>query len=164
MLWDDFAVGLHTLYDRGTIILPHGCIPYGIQGEITEEIWREISWNPPAGYEHLTKADPDGSNKPTYATVIAIVEERKYAAVLLIAALRIECHKRINAAYGAEGWDNEIELRLRGDTTADQDIERDRLRAVCKSKIVEVLTMTPTQRMVFDAEDDSIWEEVAQTP
>lgn len=62
----------------------------------------------------------------------------------------------------ADSWRDEIEKRMRGDTTAAQDKERDRLRAVCKVEISAVMAMTPEQRSTYDPTADSIWAAPAE--
>ena len=78
-------------------------------------------------------------------------------APVLTKELRRECRRRIVSAYGAETWEEELEIRLRNDQTAAQDTDRERLRQVYQAEVARVATMTEEQRKAFDPGADTIW-------
>ena len=138
----------------GTVV-PHGIFP-GVKGWetlpvfATEEAWDAYQWNPPQyGREYpqdddpdifeplqelYSTVDPDASPKPTWEELTGALASWQLAnkRVDLLEELGEACKIRIIMAYGADDWQDEIQKRLRGDTTAEQDTKRDKLRATHK--------------------------------
>ena len=93
--------------------------------------------------------------KPTWASLQPLMDSE--VLLRLIDLTRGECRRRISDAYGASSWEDEMQKRLRGETGEGQDVERDRLRAVCKAQVAALRTMSHTQRLAYDPSVDTVW-------
>ena len=139
MTYDEYSTGIHYLRRTAGLVLPYNLMPGSKQGgeiPITSEAEHEdYGWNPPgnfvgnAAFPGYQDADPDASDKPTYAAIerAAGRGQISLARSLLQGHLRKECKRRITLGYGEREFDDEIAVRLRGATTQAQDAERDRL-------------------------------------
>lgn len=152
---DGYTYVLHDMWQRGEVRLPYGVSPI-IEG-IDQAKWGAASWNPPQGWVELTTPDPNASEKPTWAKMLAADARMNGGLEKTIDRLRIEARQRISQAYRAETFEDEIELRLRNGHTAAQDQERDRLRAVYKQQAILLSGMTNTQRMSYNPSSNAIW-------
>ena len=160
----NMAIG-HLIASDG-LRLPHGIWPDQTESgrQLREAEWDEVEWNPPGLWKHIHRfsaADPDASPKPSSGEMQAALDVAALAGLrqATIAALRAECRRRVTLAYAAGDWQSEVETRLRGEQTAEQDTERDRLRAVFATLQTSIAAMTLDQLRAFDPTDDAIWEE-----
>ena len=127
-------------------------------GLSTSGIRRNI-WSAQAGFGECQEADRDASAKPTWAAIEAahaiaappaLREQRE-------GELRAECRRRITAAYGAADWQDEIEKRAGGRVSAEQDAERDRLRATHAALKAALAGLTLGELEAFKPADDASW-------
>ena len=151
------------------MVMPHDV--YTVENEVTqvfalsdpttEAEWNALPWNEPertpylAGQVNDGLADPNAPPKPAWAALQNAEPIALRNAAL--ALLEREAKRRIIAAYGADDWEHEIRIRLRGDHTDDQDSERDRLRNVYRSEAARVDAMTGAQLAEYDAAADALW-------
>ena len=163
-----FELALGYLMAAG-LRLPHGIFPGlepgGVRAFPAAKDWAFYQWNPPeylvgqAGFDECQEADRDASAKPTWAAIEAahaiaappaLREQRQ-------GELRAECRRRITAAYGAADWQDEIEKRAGGRVSAEQDAERDRLRATHAALTAALAGMTLGELEAFKPADDTNW-------
>ena len=144
--------------------MPFGQLPgasIGYDVEILNEIdWDAYQWNPPQYLvDRYPDPDPNASRKPTWADIVAArdVQLPIYLRQQHTAALSAECKTRITRAYGANDWQDEIEMRLRGESTDEHDTERARLRAIYAVQKIALGSMTVTQLKAFNPSDDGMW-------
>ena len=136
-------------------IKPRGSNPHGNSFQFSEEEWNAWHW-PTLGRRYRAD-DTNATEKPSWETLVAIHYEslRERLRPLIIA----ECRRRITRAYGELNETDEIFKRLRGGHTAEQDIERDRLRAVAQAQIASLESMTAEQLLAYNHEKDDVWNQ-----
>lgn len=129
----DVVKALQRLQQVGGLKIPWGIYPGSYPGgqirEFTEQGWERYSWNPPSSFSE-SGIDEEASPKPTWNDLLfaELEEEIELLREQALRDLRRECSDRITRAYGKDEWSDEIEMRLRGGHTQEQDVERDRLR------------------------------------
>ena len=165
---EQLHAAFYHLIAIGQLVLPHNALPGSKPGGLVEGIgeneasWLAYTWNPPQFLRDLpggTVADTDASDKPTYAELV-VASRRGQALDLRKHALNIakdETQRRIIVAYGATSFDDEVMLRLRNESTTQQDIERDRLRAVYQALKVAINTADVHFVWMLDIHSDSLW-------
>lgn len=147
------------------LILPHKSLPGSILGGtvwpdvVTEENWKDYRWNPPQ-YTNYTTQDQNASPKPTWEMLVSARNAYRISELRtkLLSSANNECSRRIVLAYNAKSWTDEIETRLRNETTLEQDLERDRLLNRCralKTKINNAQTIDVLESI--DIYDDVYW-------
>ena len=154
------------LYRNEGLVLPYGyppgSFPGGINSEFDETTWGVYQWNPPQHIPNYDTPDPEASPKPTWAKLVesdpkAVVATKKQE---LLNQLGEEARRRITRAYGVRDWNHEIQLRLRGSNTTEQDQERDRLRAVHATLEAQIKSASSTQTLEeLNLTDDTVWVE-----
>lgn len=147
---------LHRMADAGEVVLPFGTTPLFSEPEVTEALWNAKSWNPPGQRHTRSESDPLASAKPAWSTLVARYGSQHLRDAILEASksLRLVGRDAITLAYGARDRDDELNIRLRGDSTAAQDRERERLRARYNAVAAEIAAVA-TQ-----AELDAIVEQI----
>ena len=155
MIASDLSLTLLAAHDAGVLRLPHGVPPLweDPHEEIDEAAWAAVEWNPPAG-QAVSHPDPTASPKPSMQWLRL---RNTPSAADLVQAVRIVARRRIVRAYGATSEIDEVHRRLGGETTLAQNVERDRLRAVCRQLITQIETMAPSERRAFDPTADENW-------
>ena len=140
-----FKRGFQQLADEG-LTLPTD----GIPSAPTAAEWDAFPWSP-------------AKDKPTWEQLMAAcfygLAARNKATIL--EALKSECSRRITAAYGMTEWRDEMEMRLRGESTKAQDAERERIRAryaTLKARL-NAKDIYDFAAESFDATLDSHWED-----
>ena len=131
-----------------------GTAPGMLRDLSTKRAWDLYVWNPP---EHLHDVEgfkePDiiASPKPNWSVIEANFEPALIAAMRPQAYeyLRGECKRGISKAYGEVAYEDEINKRLRGEHTNEQDTERDRLLAQYKIFKTSIESMTLVQLKLF---------------
>lgn len=167
---EEFNLALDKLIEDG-LRLPHGyypgSFPGGIQDFPDQVDWDFYLWNPPEyltgqpGFEALLAADPDASDKPTWAELEQAHEAAAPARLRaeLIAEVDRQAETRIAIAYvGRPNRIAELTLRVNGEATAEQDAERLRLIGVAtalKASLAAALTIEALE--AIDVESDSAW-------
>ena len=140
--------------------LDPGSTPGGWNPPLKKTAWDAYQWNPPEymSNEHPV-LDPDASEKPTWQEIIAVIELAQLPIIRKrrLRELRRECQKRISIAYGETVLEDEILKRLRNGHTAEQDTERDRLRAKHTTIKSTIETMNYSTLNSFDPTLDSLW-------
>lgn len=161
----DISAALALLEEEGLRLphgLPPGSYPGGCDQRFTAATWAEYAWETVGGrFPRISAADQAASAKPSWAVVTAAARRASLEGARSAAAerLRVECRSRITSAYGETSWHDEIEARLRGGSTPQQDAERDRLRGRYKALTKTLGAMTSAQLRAFDATDDTYWGE-----
>ena len=153
--------------------LPYGFLPGSYPGgqvDLSRSThWRRYGWNPPQHLRHLPEfAEPDNiaSPKPDWSVLVANVGPAMLAILRprALRDLRLECKRRITAAYGEAAFDDEMALRLRNGHTLAQDGERDRLRAVYQSLKGQIETAGYETLKTFSVKDDALWAPPLENP
>ena len=146
--------------------LPHGVLPGELPGgdavTFTAETWEAYQWNPPGLGAYATDSDDSADPKPTWAMLQAAVAPAELAQAQqgAVAELDALCRRKITMAYGESSLNDEMLLRLRGGETADQNTERDRLRALFKTRraaINAAPTAAAVESLLASALADSFW-------
>ena len=153
-------------------IWPYGFIPGAkLAGEnkdvySTRDKWESYNANPPQFLiSEYPDPDPNASSHLSYDDLIAASnkykrEEIKKKKEYNIELLNAECERRIALQYGAiDGkFNTEMKLRLRGITTVEQDIERDRLRGIHDTLRAQIKTSTVSKLGELDVTANTHWE------
>ena len=130
--------------------LPHGIRPGAKPGgedfNFDEERWNAFEWNPPGDFPELP-ADVNASPKPRWDQITGVYDQAEKLVFIAILEKAIDelYREKIIMAYGAISWEDEIQKRLRGATTSDQDVKRDELRAEAKAEKAKLATLTLDQ-------------------
>ena len=137
----DFAAGLQAM-DIG-IAFP--------TETLTFNDWHHQPWN------------DDTRSKPTWEDVLhsSPTQHRINAIADRVQRVTAECKRRITqSAYGAMNWDEEIEDRLSGRATPEQDVERERIRTKHKAlrDWIQHADRTLEALEAFDPADDIHWQ------
>ena len=125
---------LLDMADENQLQLPHGLPPLLTEEEYDQTSWGMLKWNPSQGQEHLG-VDNLASTKPSWEVLaghcsrVGILKMKDD----MLSAVSDACKREISAAYGASSFEDELQKRLRGGTTVEQDGERDRLRGRYRS-------------------------------
>ncbi|MCY4671280.1 MAG: hypothetical protein OXC29_25240 [Rhodococcus sp.] len=153
---EEYMRAIDHLVEKG-LRLPHnvfpGAVPGGVRHLNTRALWNAHPWNP-------EPRDMGASPKPTWSVIVAegsaaVLDIRK---LRMVASLRQEARRRISRAYGGTDWLGEMHRRLRGEATPEQDAERDRLRAVCKTVEARIgVAATQADLDAIDPLDASLW-------
>ena len=78
-------------------------------------------------------------------------------------SLRFICQRRITKAYGADSFNDEIATRTRGDSTPEQDAERERLRAKYREIKATLLSQSTERELLsIDLDANSLWASPSQ--
>lgn len=162
-LFQDFAYSGSNITVRPALPAPtsDGVYPAGwasvFPGSVTWAIARRRK--AVTAQQALSDRDPSASQKPTWKKL-----ETAFGPAMLIVhrgrlrlEIREETRRRITLGYGEASWQDEMELRARGGETAQQDTERDRLRARYAALRTSLDTMTMKQLEAFDPSDDTHW-------
>ena len=164
---DDFFRACDYLVEHGHKF-PHGQTPGAEVGGfvnvgIDKETWDAYREDPPEFLPHITDLDPEADPKLSYEQLEAAAAKAnpEFHKRRLDRVLRTECRRRIIEAYGARNAEHEIQKRLRGDTTPEQDTERDRLRQVYRTLKDNLDGMDMAALESFDATDDAHWAKPA---
>ena len=173
MTFEQFRVGIDELA-KGGLIMPYRIYPASLpNGEFAEAVctswarWKTYEWNPPefmpVNAELLQQygdTDFDASDKPRWQEIRRAYEKFSIKSRLSIYpdAMRHECRSRITSIYGADDLDDEILMRLRGESTTDQDTERDRLRDKCKALVLSLNALSVEDLENYDVSDDNLWK------
>lgn len=168
-----FQLGIRTLQEEAGLILPYGVLPASRPGGFVEAVctswarWRTYEWNPPEFMaptaellQEFGDTDAAASDKPTWAAIRTACDraapgERRRD---LLNETRDEARARITAAYAADDWDDEIQRRLAGRNTAEQDAERERLRTRFQTLKRRYEAMSLDDLLAFDPADDAHWK------
>ena len=172
MTYEQFRTGIDELA-KGGLIMPYRIYPASLpNGEFAEAVctswarWKTYEWNPPEFMpvnaellQQYGSTDFDASNKPRWQEIRRAYEKFSIKSWLSIYpdALKRECRSRITLAYGEDNLDDEILMRLRGENTAGQDIERDRLRAKCKVLVTGLNDLSVGDLENYDVSGDNLW-------
>lgn len=129
---DKVTLVLFSMHDAGRLLLPHGCVPLwpGVS-EISQDIWDATTWNPPAGQAGGGEPDRGASPKPSWARLQLEVRMLEASPIEMTATLNDLCETAIINAYGARDRQHEMQKRMAGQATVEQDAERVRLVARC---------------------------------
>ena len=160
-----FRATLFRMEADGLIKLPHGLTPEWPMGTIvTNDVWLATDWNPPTGAAVRT-ADPNASLRPSYQRVQFYERRHRLEAKrrTIVGTLSAECHRRIYTQYGAADWREEVERRLNGETSPEQDIERERLRARYRALRDGFTALSDDALLAFDPAADDNWAEPDET-
>ena len=166
----DIQFAIWHLVEHEGLRLPYDMMPGSFSGG-TNSIFTQAEWllyrfNPPQNIDVFTEADPDASDKPTWATLIIAGKKHILSTAFETATENIadEEAERICVAYiGDQNVDltiqNEILYRLRAPATelAPKNTERDRLHARSVALVAGLATMTLAQLQAFDPTQDSHW-------
>ena len=160
---DVIVTALFRLSDDGSISLPHGVCPHITAGTIVnEDAWERLLWNPPAGNPHLV-ADPSASPKPTWLTISTAAASETVESLRhrCLASLSTETERAIQTSYGVTSWRKEIEMRLAGRHTPQQDAERDRIRTRYKALKADIgaATIVSELEAIQSRIDDGTWKD-----
>ena len=141
----DIRPAIEYLESQG-LVLPHGIMPGSYDGgedtNFDEAEWEDYKWNPPEISEDQS-VDSEASAKPTWQELENAREpqiERELRDKILL-QLETMVTDKIIRAYGADDWQDEIQKRLGGRTTAEQDEERDRLIDEHKKEVRRIKAM-----------------------
>ena len=155
----DFQDGLAYASKQKLLLLPHNLLPctdgYPTDSIMTEHRWRMYIWNPPEHFIKIgenMKVDPDASPKPTFEEVLEFIDQAHDARLRTEAWLYMKediNQKIMQEVYGQRSAMAEVNLRLRGGNTPEQDAERDRLIAKHKRYKVWMETATHAQLREF---------------
>ena len=158
---------LRGLDGESPLKLPHGVLPGELPGgdavTFTAETWEAYQWNPPGmGAYAADDSDDSAGPKPTWAMLQAAVAPAELAQAQQGAVTELDalCRRKITTAYGESSLNDELLLRARGGETADQNTERDRLRALFKTRRAAINAATTTaavKRLLTAALADSFW-------
>ena len=121
---------------------------------VTKDLWGRVEWQRLDGEDHW----PDARPKPSWSELTRLVGVEYMR--LEQWWLRTEARQRIARAYGEAEVEDEILLRLRGGSTADQDAEAERLRGVYRALRARMGKMTSDALGAFDCSDDAHWSPV----
>ena len=130
--------------------------------EVTMDRWNAIEWRAfrvVSDYqsgEWAIDAIQLPGRKPAFARVQTAFDT--YIRIRRARHLKAECRRRITAAYGADDWQDEMEIRVRGDATAEQNTERDRLRGVYRAEVARFAGADTGTVDRFDPADDAVWQ------
>ena len=122
-------------------------------------------WNPPFGLKRVhDKPDPQASPPPTWEQ---IYEAGVGSHVQMLIQnhktdIRGEAQRRITQSYGADDWQDEVQIRLRTPAVdlARMDSERERLRLKYKKLIANVSKMnTLFELQQLDIYDEKHWRD-----
>lgn len=166
-----FCAPEHVEYDNehATNKYPHGVFIFGegsgleLIPELTETLWNNYQWNPPVhGHEDpegTFELDDEAPPKPTWEKLMLAYKSFKIPADRLfrVEELRFQCSRRISLAYGENSFEEEVKTRLNNDHTAEEDAERERLRARYAEIKAWILANDDLDRV--DIYDDTVWEE-----
>ena len=126
-------------------LIMDGTIPYQI-----DEIWWDSNVSLKSGAPGVV---------PTWAQILGAYQaywvENNQPRKL--SALRRECKNRICLAYGETEAEDEMLKRLRNGHTAEQDTERERLRAKYTTIKASVTAMNYSTLSSFDPRVDNLW-------
>ena len=159
----DIQRAIAWLVEHEGLRRPHGYMPGSRPGtldtEFTEATWGIYRWSQVGLAFGMVPRDPGASPKPSWdqlvaANAAAALTERRTEH---LHTLRAECRARITAAYGAMTFEEEVELRLRGDHTAAQDTERERMRERYRELRDLVPYMNERTLARFDPAADAAW-------
>ena len=175
MTIDQFQIGINELVANG-LILPHGINPASYPGGTVEAVctswarWRKYGWNPP---EFMTVTDEllqefgdtdwDASPKPSWQDIRKAYETSvpKLRRIELAKEIREETQRRIIIVYGADDLNDEILIRLRGEESAYQNAERDRLRAKGSALRASLDGLSLDTLKDYNPGDDSLWTPIS---
>ena len=161
-------LAISNLVEKEGLILPHGVFPGSLPGGVVSNIaenqavWNTYDWDPPKFLSHLpdfSVVDTNASDKPTYVALMVAsgageLDELKGRLLYL---LKEETRRRVILAYEASSFEDELMIRLRGEGTPAQDIERDRLRTVYRGLKTTINAGSLSKLQALDIQSDSVW-------
>ena len=154
---------IRVLVSEG-LVLPYGLLPgeatNNIISQATEDVWGATDWNPPYIETAIpVTADPKASPKPSFADLMAadlrgvLAEEQKTRR----GVARVEATNRITAAYGVDDLIDEIWLRLRNESTPEQDAARDAILGKYRALKATIQASTLEEIHTLDVTADEHW-------
>ena len=165
---EQLHAAIYHLIETEGLVLPYNVLPGSKPGGIVSGIakdeanWVAYNWRSPHFLSHLTEFSEDdtaASDKPTYASLMIASGQGELSDLRMrtLHLVKEETRRRVILAYGANSFDSEIMLRLRGDSTTLQDTERDRLRAIYSSLKATINSGTMSQIQTLDIRNDTTW-------
>ena len=121
--------------------LPYGLLPgsFSEDREVyimnSRQLWEPYEWNPPQ-FSGFTEHEEGASSKPdwNFLKELSKLAARDELREELIEKARDECKRRIIRSYGADSWEDEIQIRLGSnrDKMSRFDAAREALRFRCR--------------------------------